>query len=70
MTHLHSPIKEKLDSISMKAAADLAFTLPPLPGERQLQDDVVATCNVCLDTSWKISLLGTHTPLNLNAGVF
>lgn len=25
MTHLHSPIKEKLDSISMKAAADLAF---------------------------------------------
>lgn len=40
-------------------------SLCSLQGERQLQDDIVATCNVCLDTSWKISLLGTHTLFNL-----
>lgn len=51
MTHLHSPIKGKLDSISMKAAVDLGFSLCSLQGERQLQDDIVATCNVCLDIS-------------------
>lgn len=35
--------------------------LPPrvLQWGRQLQDDIVATCNVCLHISWKISLLGT-----------
>ncbi len=47
MTHLHSPIKEKLDSISMKAAVDLGFTLCSLQGERHLQDDIVAACDVC-----------------------
>lgn len=47
MTHLHSPIKEKLDSIRMKAAVDLGFSLCSLQGERQLQDDVVATRAVC-----------------------
>lgn len=31
MTHLHSPIKEKLDSIWMKAAADLCLTLCSVP---------------------------------------
>lgn len=64
MTHLHSPIKEKLDSISMKAAADLCFTLCSVPGERQLRIDMVA-CNVCLDTSGKMSWLGTHANLML-----
>lgn len=50
MTHLHSPIKEKLDSISMKAAVDLGFSPCSLQGEWQLQDDIVVTRNVCLDT--------------------
>ncbi len=61
MTHLHSPIKEQLDSIWMKAAVDLGFSLRSLQGKRQLQDDIVATCNVCIDTSRKVSLPGTYT---------
>lgn len=42
MTHLHSPIKEKLESVMMKAAVDLCFTLCSVPGEKQLQTDMAA----------------------------
>lgn len=42
MTHLHSPIKEKLVSISMKAAVDLAFSTFFLQGLRHLQGNIHA----------------------------
>lgn len=36
------------------------FSVFPAGGRRQLKDDIVETCNVCLDTSWNISLLGSN----------
>lgn len=40
MTHLHSPIKEKLESVLMKAAADLCYTPGSVSGDKQSQIDM------------------------------
>lgn len=42
--------QRKFDSISMKVAVDVCFTLCSVPGERQTKIDMGAG-NVCLDTS-------------------
>lgn len=59
MTHLHSPIREKLVSISMKAAVDLAFSPFFSAGTKTLTGQYTRWRYVFLDLPSRLSLLGT-----------